>query len=89
MFKKEDVLLHNEKCIGTGGVVWRHDIDTSVNRALALCQIEKELGVKVYYFVYLYSLSTEDIARVEQKKLFEKNILESILDVEISHMSFY
>lgn len=36
-------------------VVWRHDIDFSPNRALALARIEAELGVKCVYHVMLSS----------------------------------
>ena len=36
-------------------VLWRHDIDFSVHRALALAEIEAEEGVHATYFVYLHS----------------------------------
>ena len=37
------------------GVLWRHDIDVSVHRALALATIEREEGVRATYFVHLHS----------------------------------
>jgi peptidoglycan/xylan/chitin deacetylase (PgdA/CDA1 family) len=36
-------------------VLWRHDIDISVNRALRLAEIEAELGVFATYFLHLRS----------------------------------
>ena len=37
------------------GVLWRHDIDMSVHRALALAKIERDEGVRATYFVHLHS----------------------------------
>lgn len=37
------------------GILWRHDIDVSVHRALALARIERDEGVRATYFVYLHS----------------------------------
>jgi len=37
------------------GVLWRHDIDMSVHRALALAKIEHEEGARATYFAYLHS----------------------------------
>jgi hypothetical protein len=37
------------------GVLWRHDIDISVHRALALARIEHDEQVRATYFVYLHS----------------------------------
>lgn len=37
------------------GILWRHDIDVSVHRALALARIEHNEGVRATYFVYLHS----------------------------------
>ena len=39
----------------TSGVLWRHDIDMSVHRALALARIEHAEGIRATYFVYLHS----------------------------------
>lgn len=47
------------------GVIWRHDIDMSVHRALALSRIEKEEGVFATWFVLLHS---------SFYNVFEKNI---------------
>lgn len=38
------------------GVLWRHDVDVSPHRALALARIEREEGVRATYFVHLHSL---------------------------------
>ena len=38
-----------------GSVLWRHDIDFSVHRALALARIEAEDGVRSTFFVNLHS----------------------------------
>ena len=38
------------------GVLWRHDIDVSPHRALALARIEHEEGVHATYFVHLHSM---------------------------------
>lgn len=37
------------------GILWRHDIDFSVHRALRLAQIEREENASATYFVYLHS----------------------------------
>lgn len=37
-------------------VLWRHDIDVSVHRALALATIEREEGAVATYFIHLRSL---------------------------------
>ncbi|MCX6720124.1 MAG: hypothetical protein NTV36_03410, partial [Candidatus Staskawiczbacteria bacterium] len=37
-------------------VLWRHDIDVSVHRALKIAKIEKEEGVKSTFFVMLQSV---------------------------------
>jgi len=36
-------------------VLWRHDVDYSPHRALALARIEADLGVRATYFVFLHS----------------------------------
>src|SRR5213593_3505306 len=33
-------------------VLWRHDVDFSVHRALRLAEIEAEAGVRATYFMY-------------------------------------
>lgn len=37
-------------------IIWRHDIDHSIHRALALAKIEFEEGVKSTYFIHIGSL---------------------------------
>jgi hypothetical protein len=36
-------------------VLWRHDVDYSVHRALALARLEAEVGVRATYFLTLHS----------------------------------
>lgn len=36
-------------------ILWRHDIDFSVHRALQLSKIESEEGIKATYFIHLHS----------------------------------
>lgn len=38
------------------GLLWRHDIDVSVHRALALARLEHDAGVRATYFVHLHSV---------------------------------
>lgn len=38
-----------------GSLLWRHDVDLSVHRALALARIEADEGVHATYFLYLHS----------------------------------
>lgn len=105
------------------GIIWRHDIDASINRAESLSEIEKEEGVFSTWFVLLhseyynafekemrnklmrikenggiiglhfdpgyYNLSNKDIVELENKLLFEKSILENIVEQEIGAFSFH
>ena len=54
-----------------GSVLWRHDIDFSVHRALALARIEAEEGVRSTFFVNLHgafynALETEVAKRLDE-----------------------
>ena len=54
-----------------GTVLWRHDLDFSVHRALALARIEADAGVRATYFLNLHSayynaLEGEVAARVRE-----------------------
>jgi len=48
--------------------VWRHDVDISMHRALALAKVEHEAGVKATYFLQLsspyYNLFEEEIKKI-------------------------
>ena len=44
-----------EAASASAGVLWRHDIDISVHRALALARIEQEEQARATFFVYLHS----------------------------------
>jgi hypothetical protein len=48
-------LTFPEAATAEAGVLWRHDIDISVHRALALARIEHDEQVRATYFVYLHS----------------------------------
>ncbi len=37
------------------GIIWRHDIDCSVHRALSLARIESEEGVSSTFFIHLHN----------------------------------
>ena len=49
-------------------IIWRHDIDVSMHRALRLAEIEVEEGVRSTYFLYprsiFYNLLSTDIDRL-------------------------
>ncbi|MDP1571617.1 MAG: hypothetical protein Q8L86_16605 [Vicinamibacterales bacterium] len=48
-------LSFEEAAAAESGVLWRHDIDISVHRALALAKIEHEAGLQATVFVHLHS----------------------------------
>lgn len=48
-------LSYTQAATAETGVLWRHDIDISAHRAVALARIEHEAGVHATYFVYLHS----------------------------------
>jgi len=50
-------------------VLWRHDVDISVHRALRLAEIENELVISSTFFLYIHS---------QFYNLFEKEIYEKI-----------
>lgn len=54
-------------------VLWRHDVDFSIHRALRLAQIENELNIKATYFVYPHC---------EFYNLFEKTIARKIMEIQ-------
>lgn len=62
---------YNDKSI-ENKILWRHDIDFSPNRALALAKIENTFNVKATYFLHLHS---------EFYNLLEKDILEKVYDI--------
>ena len=53
-------------------VLWRHDIDMSVNRAVALARLEEERGVAATYFVRLHA---------EYYNIFEWSIKAMLQDI--------
>lgn len=57
----------------TNAIIMRHDIDFSVNRAVALSQIENDENVFATYFVYLHS-ETYSVLEKETTQKLEKII---------------
>lgn len=55
-------------------ILWRHDVDYSLNRSLALAQIESEEGVKATYFVNPHS-EFYNLAEAEQYEIIKKILL--------------
>ena len=51
-------------------ILWRHDVDASIHRALSLAKIESDVGVHSTYFLYLHS---------NHYNLFEEEII-SLVD---------
>jgi len=49
-------------------VLWRHDVDFSIHRALSLAKIEHSLDVKSTYFIRLHS----EFYNILEKPIFEK-----------------
>lgn len=49
-------------------VLWRHDIDLSVHRALKMAEVEADIGVQATYFVLLHS----EFYNLLDKSVFEK-----------------
>lgn len=52
-------------------VIWRHDIDLSVHRAVALARIEAEEGVKSTFFIHFHSLFYNLLEADVTKLVFE------------------
>lgn len=50
-------------------IIWRHDVDFSVHRALKLAEIEKNLGIRSTHFIRLHS---------EFYNIFEKEVYDRI-----------
>jgi hypothetical protein len=53
-------------------ILWRHDIDISINRGLRLAQINAELGIKSTFFLSLHS---------QFYNLFEKNQIKKLIEI--------
>ena len=54
-----------------GGLLWRHDIDFSVHRAVKAARIESEFGALATYFIQLSSMFYNVFEREIQEKLAE------------------
>ncbi len=79
-YKKLITLAKEEYCFidfkdslkGERVILWRHDIDFSVHRALRLAQIEKDLGITSTFFIQLSSSSYN---------VFESTVLDRIRQI--------
>ena len=61
----------------SGYILWRHDVDVSLNRAFRLAEIESNLGLKATYFINIAS---------EFYNIFEKEQHKLLLDIiELGH----
>lgn len=56
---------------GNGQVLWRHDVDVSMHRAVRLAEIESEEGIRATYFInprcQFYNLLEPEIARLADR----------------------
>lgn len=69
-------------------VVWRHDVDMSLNRSCKLAEIEAELGIKATYFIHLHSIFY-NVFEPDQYKIIKKIIdLGHIIGLHFDH-AFY
>ena len=55
-------------------ILWRHDVDFSINRALRLAQIEHKNGIKSTFFIHLHS---------EYYNVLEKEITDKIIEISL------
>ena len=53
--KKYDIASYTDQPLRENSLLWRHDVDLSLERSLALAKIEYEEGVKATYFVNPHS----------------------------------
>lgn len=61
-----------DKNSGARQIVWRHDVEFSVHRALKMAKIEQELGIKAHYFIQLHC---------EFYNTFEKEIYDLLQEI--------
>lgn len=52
---KWQFIFYNEIDLSKRQIIWRHDVDFSPQRALALARIEQRLAVKATYFFHLHN----------------------------------
>lgn len=67
-----DFILYDEIKKSEKFILWRHDVDFSIHRALKLAQLEKKEDVKSTYFIMLAS---------NFYNIFEKEVKEKILEI--------
>lgn len=110
----------NKEPLGTGQIIWRHDVDYSPHRALAMAKMEHSLQLGSSYFIRLrgcdYSVLDTDVKKIihkikslghsvglhfevdekvtdksvlEKKLIFDKFLLENIIEMEITSFSFH
>lgn len=75
--KKYELITYRQCDIDGKNILWRHDIDFSVHRAVKLARIEAEEGIKSTYFIHLHN---------ENYNVFEKEIAIRIQEItELGH----
>ena len=52
-------------------ILWRHDCDFSLNRALKLAKIENSLGIQATYFINIHSEFYNVFEKSQTQKIFE------------------
>ena len=53
--KQHKFVSYDEFRNGVNCILWRHDVDYSIDNVLKLAQIEQEEGVMATYFIWLHS----------------------------------
>lgn len=66
-FVFSDYSIDLENSLGVREIVWRHDVEFSVHRALKMARIEHEKGIRAHYFFQIHS---------EFYNIFEKEVFE-------------
>ncbi len=52
-------------------MLWRHDVDHSLNRAYRLAEIEEEFGIKATYFIHIQSGFITCLSRINMRYYVE------------------
>jgi hypothetical protein len=71
--KNYSIASYRDIPFGERFILWRHDIDISLNRALVLAKTERELGIKATYFLNPHS-EFYNIAEAGQYKIIKEII---------------
>ena len=69
-------------------ILWRHDVDCSVHRALALAKIENDLKITSTYFIHLHSTFYSALENTVAKKIREILMLGHYLGLHFDPVAF-